>query len=375
MVSIVAQRNRAYMNMKLEWDFRKEAFEHVLRMDRHFYHKYTTGDLVTRLVDDISRKISWFACSGVFRFIQAIFTLVAAVTMMVLLNPRLAFWVLLPTPFMLAISLKTGAKLMDRYDALQKSITLIYDFLETCFTGIKLVKANAKEAAQCAFFSAKAEGQKEAEISSERLHILFSYFYHSANFVSVSMLYLAGGLMVMAGKATLGDLIAFYFYAGMIMMPLRDISEFFVTGTRAGASIKRVDELLQARSAVKKPKAPLPAPSCIESVEDSDGCGRTEKGEPLLKKITFAARRGQLVAVVGKIGSGKDQFCSLLTRLAEYSSGELLVNGRHKEIRAEELRAPRPGHAEPFIMTDTVRNITLPRRPDGEALRRWPCPS
>jgi ATP-binding cassette subfamily B protein len=373
-VSIVAQRNRAYMNMKLEWDFRKEVFNHVLRLDQHFFHKFTTGDLVTRLVDDISNKISWFSCSGVFRFIQAIFTLVGAVVMMVLLNPWLAFWVLLPTPFMLALSLIAGRKLHERYDAVQKTITLIYDFLETCFTGIKLIKANAKEAAQCAFFTAKADGQKEAEIASERLHVVFSYFYHSANFVSVAILYLAGGLMVMRGRATLGDLIAFYFYAGMIMGPLRDISEFFVAGTRAGASIKRVDELLQAKNAVRRPKKPLPPPAAITSLEAADVCVLTDKGEPLLKKITFAARSGQLVAVVGKIGSGKTSLLALLTRLAEFSAGELCVNGTDiRNFAPEELRS-RLGLVtqEPFIMTDTVlNNITLGREvPDAGALDR-----
>jgi ABC-type multidrug transport system fused ATPase/permease subunit len=369
-VGIVAQRNRAYMNWRLEWDFRRQTFGHILTLDQHFFHKFTTGDLVTRLMDDISQKISWFSCSGVFRFIQAIFTLTGAVTMMVLLNPRLAFWVLLPTPVMLALSLIAGRKLHERYDAVQKTITLIYDFLETCFTGIKLIKANAKEAAQCAFFTAKADGQMHAEIASERLHIVFSYFYHSANFVSVAILYLAGGLMVMAGKATLGDLIAFYFYSGMIMGPLRDISEFFVAGTRAGASIKRVDELLQARSEIKRPAKPAPAPCRIDSLEADNVSVKTAKDDGLLlKKITFQARRGQLIAVVGKIGSGKTSLISLLTRLTEFAGGELRVNGL--DIRGfdpAELRS-RMGLVtqDPFIMTDTVKNnVTLGRDGLGE---------
>jgi len=364
-VGIVAQRNRAYMNWRLEWDFRRQTFGHILGLDQHFYHKFTTGDLVTRLMDDISQKISWFSCSGVFRFIQAIFTLVGAVTMMVLLNRQLAFWVLLPTPFMLALSLIAGRKLHERYDAVQKTITLIYDFLETCFTGIKLIKANAKEAAQCAFFTAKADGQMHAEIASERLHIVFSYFYHSANFVSVAILYLVGGLMVIGGKATLGDLIAFYFYSGMIMGPLRDISEFFVAGTRAGASIKRVDELLQARSEIKTPAKPAPAPCRIEAISADNVSVKTAKADGLLlKKITFEARRGQLIAVVGKIGSGKTSLISLLTRLAEFSGGELRVNGQDiREFAPAELRS-RMGLVtqDPFIMTDTVKNnVTLGR--------------
>ncbi|OGS13349.1 MAG: hypothetical protein A2285_02950 [Elusimicrobia bacterium RIFOXYA12_FULL_57_11] len=362
--SVMAQRNRAYMNMKLEWEFRKAAFEHITRMDQHFYHRYTTGDLVTRMVDDISRKISWFACSGVFRFIQSVFTLIAAITMMVMLNRWLSFWVLLPAPFILAASIKNGRKLHVRYDAVQKSITFIYDFLETCFTGIKLIKANAKEDAQSAFFAVKAEGQKEAEIASARLDIIFSYFFHYANFVSVAMLYLAGGLMVIKGSATLGDLIAFYFYSGMIMMPLMDISQFFVAGNRAGTSIKRVDELLQARSGVKRPRTPLP-PERIEKIEASDVSVKTGKEDTLLlKKISFEARRGQLVAVVGKIGSGKSSLVALLTRLTEFSTGAIRVNGADIRGFAPEGLRGRTGLVtqEPFILTGTVKNnITLGR--------------
>ncbi len=375
LVSVVAQRNRAYMNMRLEWEFRKEVFEHIIKLDQRFFHRYTTGDLVTRMIDDISQKISWFACSGVFRFIQSVFTLIAAVTMMVTLNRWLTFWVLLPAPFILAASIKTGKKLHERYDALQKSITFIYDFIETCFTGIKLIKANSKEGAQSAFFAVKAEAQKEAEISSTRLDVIFSYFFHYANFVSVAILYLAGGLMVIRGSATLGDLIAFYFYSGMIMMPLMDISQFFVAGTRAGTSIKRVDELLQARSAVKRPELPVPVPERLEKIEAADVSVRTDKDDVLLlKKITFEARRGELVAVVGKIGSGKTSLLSLLTRISEYSSGSVRVNGQDIRAFAPEQLRGRMGLVtqEPFILSDTVKNnITLGREglPE-EALRR-----
>ena len=107
---------------------------------------------------------------------------------MVILSPWLTFWVLLPVPFILTASIKTGKKLQSRYEALQKSITFIYDFLETCFTGVKLIKANAKEDAQGAFFSAKAEAQQAAEISSSKMDIIFSYFFHYADFFKTCIL-------------------------------------------------------------------------------------------------------------------------------------------------------------------------------------------
>ncbi|MFH1549021.1 MAG: ABC transporter ATP-binding protein [Planctomycetota bacterium] len=366
LVNIAAQRNRAYMNMRLEWEMRQLTFAHILKLDQSFFHKYTTGDLLTRLVDDISNKISWFSCSGVFRFIQSVLTLTAAITMMVLLNPWLTLWVLAPAPLLLAASIRTGKKLHARYDALQKSISLIYDFLETCFTGIKLIKANAKENAQCAFFAAKADGQRDAEIAATRMDIIFSYFYHSASFISTSLVFLAGGLMVISGKASLGDLIAFYFYAGMIIMPLMDISQFFVKGNQAGASIKRVDELLQARSAVKKPAAPAPAPAIVERLE-CRGVSVTAGKENvhLLKGISFSAKRGQLVSVVGKIGSGKSSLLAVLTRFSEFSAGDIRLNGTDIRQFAPAAVREKLGLVtqDPFIMTDTVlNNITLGRK-------------
>ena len=221
--NLIAQRNRAYMNMRLEWEFRKKVFDHIIRLDQNFYHKYTTGDLVTRLADDISNKISWFSCSGVFRFIQSIFTIIAVISTMLYFNPVLTLWVLSPVPLILTFSIKTGRALTDRYTALQESITALYDFLETCFTGIRLIKANAKESSQEAFFTSKTSVQMAAEISTARLGMVFSFFFHYAGFFSVVILYIVGGRMVIDGRSTLGELIAFQFYSGMIIGPLMDI--------------------------------------------------------------------------------------------------------------------------------------------------------
>ena len=249
--NMLAQRNRARMNLRLEWEFRKNAFEHIIGLDASFFHRHSTGDLVTRLVDDISEKISWFSCSGVFRFIQSALTIIAVICVMLYLNPALTFWVLLPAPLIVIFSIRSGKLLTRRYDALQSSISALYDFLETCFTGIRLIKANAKEEAQRAFFSVKADVQKRAEIAAARQHLLFMFFFRSAGFLAVVLLYLAGGLMVMDGRTSLGHLIAFQFYAAMIVMPIADISNFFVRGNQARVSIRRIEELLSAKSRLK----------------------------------------------------------------------------------------------------------------------------
>ncbi|MDA8131888.1 MAG: ABC transporter ATP-binding protein [Elusimicrobia bacterium] len=364
--NLVAQRNRAWMNARLEWEIRRDVFNHVVHMDRNFFHRFTTGDLVARLSDDISEKISWFSCSGVFRFVQACFTLVAIVGMMLYLNPVFALCVLAPLPLVLFLSLKTGRLLSGKYKDLQESITELFDFLETCFTGIRVIKANAKESSQLGFFKGRTAAQREAEVSTARLQVLFSYFWHEAGFLSIALLYAVGGLLVIHGKATLGELIAFQFYANMVVMPLMDISQFVVAGNRAGVSIRRVNDLLASRSSLKHDLGDMTTPDHITSLEFRRAGLKSPDGQAMLvRDITFKAARGQRVAVVGKIGSGKSTLLSLALRLSEHDAGEMLVNGT--DIRAWNLPLfrERVGYTaqEAAIFTGTLRdNILMDRK-------------
>ncbi len=363
--NLVAQRGRAWMNARIEWEIRRKVFDHVIGMDRNFFHRFTTGDLVTRLSDDISEKISWFSCSGVFRFVQACFTLLAAIIMMFWLNSFFALCVLAPLPFVLLLSIRTGRLLGGKYKELQESITALYDFLETCFTGVRVIKANAKESSQLEFFAGRAAAQRDAEIATAKLQVLFSYFWSEAGFVSIALLYALGGLMVIKGRATLGELVAFQFYAGMVTGPLMDISQFVVTGNRAGVSIKRVDELLRARSSLKHGLGDRTTPDHITALEFRGAGLRDPKGDAMLVRgVSFKAARGQRVAVVGRIGSGKSTLLALALRLSEHDEGEMLVNGA--DIREWDLRLfrERVGYTsqEAAIFTGTLReNILMDR--------------
>lgn len=363
--NLIAQRNRAWMNSRLEWEIRRKAFDHVIRMDRNFFHRFTTGDLVARLSDDISEKISWFSCSGVFRFIQACFTLIALVTMMLHLNPWFALCVLAPLPFVLFLSIKTGRLLTGKYKELQDSITDLFDFLETCFTGVRVIKANAKERSQLEFFKSRTAAQRDAEVSVAKLQVIFSYFWHEAGFISVALLYAVGGLMVINGKATLGELIAFQFYANMVVHPLMDISQFVVAGNRAGVSIRRVNELLSARSSLKHDIGDRTTPDHITALEFRGAGLKSPRSEDMLvKDITFRAERGQRVAVVGRIGSGKSTLLALALRLSEHDAGKMMVNDTDIREWNLQLFRERVGYTsqEAAIFSGTLReNIMMDR--------------
>lgn len=364
-IDVIAMRSRAWMNIHLEWEFRQDVFSHIIKLDQSFYHKYTTGDLVTRLIDDISKKISWFSCSGVFRFLQSGFTLIAVISAMVYFNLTLALWILLPLPFMFALSITAGRMLTKKYNLLQNTISAIYDFLETCFTGVKVIKANSKENAQCDYFAIKTDERKEAEIQTGRLDIIFSYFYHYAGFLCIVILYAVGGSQVIDGKITLGELIAFQFYAAMLVFPLMDISQFFVAGNRAGVSIRRINELLKQKSKIHVPRKTEALNDEINKIEFKKvAFNVTTDKFYLLKDISFSAEKGQRIAIVGKIGCGKTSLLKLILRLEEYSDGAILIN--NKDIRKIDIKTIRKKISfvsqEAYIFSDTLlNNITMGR--------------
>ncbi|NLI09722.1 MAG: ABC transporter ATP-binding protein, partial [Elusimicrobia bacterium] len=359
---ILAQRNRAYMNLKIEYQIRQNLFSHILKLDHSLYYKHTVGDILTRLIDDISEKISWFACSGVFRFIQACLTILAVVGAMFYLNVPLSLWCLAPMPVIVFFTIKLGKKLNKRYAELQESISAIYDFLETSFSAIRLVKANSKEKSQISYFSQKAEFQKEKEIRTARLQIIFSYFFHYSGFFSVFLVYTAGGLMVINSEINLGELVAFQFFSSMIIFPLMDVSQFFIAGNRAEASIKRVNEIFNIKpKIISDEKKPLK--ETAEKIVFSKISFKPPYCEKyILEKISFCAQKGKRLAVAGKIGSGKSTVLKIIMRLMEYDEGEYLINST--SVREMDTRSIREKIAyvpqEPSVFSASVLdNITL----------------
>jgi ATP-binding cassette subfamily B protein len=370
LVNFFAIRNRAWMNMRLEWEIRQAVFEHIVRLDSGFYHRYPTGDLVTRLVDDVQEKLSWFACSGVFRAVQSGVTFAAALIAMLGLHAGLTLWAVVPLPFLLLFHIKVRRLISERFSAVQKAISAIFSFLEACFSGIRVVKANRKEACQRELFSAKVLAQRDAEVAAARVHAAFGAFFHNGGIAGTVLVFLVGGLQVMEGRITLGDLIAFQFFAAMLVWPVFDIGNFVVSGRRAGVCVGRLVEMLDATTTVVDPLSPAPARPGPGAVEFSGVSYRPSQEAPeLLRGVSFTARAGQRVAVVGRLGSGKSLLLALLPRLMDPSSGRILVNESDiRDLGVGDWRS-RIGYApqEPVIFSGTLReNVSLGRPGIGD---------
>ena len=160
------QSHRAWMNFKLEWLFRQDAFRRVLDKGPDFFNKFRVGDLVTRMTDDVAEKLSWFACSGIFRFYEALLMVIFTIAMMASINPWLTLWSAAPLPLLIIIFFKSATLLDKRFDHLQTRISRFNDLMEACFSGVRVIKAYVRESDQKKRFSEAIGDRRNAEISA-----------------------------------------------------------------------------------------------------------------------------------------------------------------------------------------------------------------
>jgi len=368
------QCHRAWMNVKLEWLFRQDAFDGITAKGPDFFNRFRTGDLVTRMTDDVAEKLSWFACSGIFRLYEALLMVAFTIVMMTIIDPWLTVFTVGPLPLLILIFFKTSSLLDKRYDHLQTRISRFNDIMEACFTGIRVVKAYVKEKAQKTKFDRAVDDRRNAEVSAIKVTTVVDSLYMYIWQFAVIIVLVAGGYMVINANLSLGKLVAFVYYVVYLVFPMFDIGQFLVKSRQSGVSIDRLMELERVPPMVENRGAysndgKIKGNLRFEKVEFS-----FDETRKIIDGITLDVQAGQTVALVGKVGSGKSWLVQMIPRLVDPTGGKVTLDGRDlHEFTLEDLRQ-RIGYVpqEPALFSDTVRNnILFGRENIAEATIRW----
>ena len=359
------QGTRAWTNLVLERDFRQRIFGHLIRLGRSFFQRFRTGDIVTRLTDDLSTemKLSWFACSGIFRTVEALCVIVFGLAAMVRLNPVLTLFAVGPLPILIVIFMWTATAVESRYERLQKRISDVNAHMEACFSGIRVVKAYRRERTQENGFHEVIGRRRHAEIDAVRVGTIVQAMYGYIWQFGVVIVLLVGGKMVMEGNLTIGTLAAFDAYVLLLVFPMYDIGTFFVRGKSAGVSIRRLVDMEDVQPEIKEVGRPKALPWAEGTLRgalrfDSVSLSYTPGGTKVLDGISFEVRAGEIIALVGRVASGKSSVVNLIPRLIDPTEGQIFLDGvPARELGLDDLRRM-IGYVpqEPLLFSDTIEN-------------------
>ncbi len=359
------QAARVRVNTGNERMVRVRVFDGMSRLGGTFFNRFQSGDIITRLTNDISEKIAWFSCSGVFRFFEALLVISMGIAVMAGINWKLTLIAVAPLPGILAVYRVIAPRFRKAAERVQAAASDANDELESALSGIRIVKAYGQEPVVRRRYSGAVDRRVRAEIGQVGVHNLFHNAGIAIGEAGMVALLWAGCLMVMDRTLTLGDLVRFNVYMMMIIEPLWSIGFFLPALRRALVSIGRLDEIESWKPEVSDAPGAEDLGRPAGAVAFEDVVYRHPGGSGGVGGVRISVPAGGRLGILGRVGSGKSTMINLLLRAFDPSEGRVTLDGKDlRSMTASSLRSA-IGYVpqEPFLFSDTIRaNILLGRK-------------
>lgn len=324
----------------IERQLRSSLMGHFLKMTPTFYEKNRTGDLMARATNDL-KAISETAGFGILTLVDStLYMATIIVAMGMLVSWELTFLAMIPLPIMAIIVQILGKKIHVRYMEAQEAFGDMNDSVLESVGGVRVIRAYVQERASEQQFADMTDDVYEKNMAVERIDALFAPVTKVLTSISYMIGLGYGAFLVAEGTMSLGDLVAFNVYLGMIVWPMFAIGELINILQRGNASLDRVNETLDYPEDVTDPKEPAKT-GRPERIGFKDFSFTYPQSSSInLQGINLSMNSGQTLGIVGKTGSGKSTFVKQLMREYPTGQGSILMNGIElKELTKDQLRS------------------------------------
>ena len=343
----------------IEYDLRNDLFAHLQTLPPSFYRAQHTGDLMSRLVNDVT-AVRMLLGPAILNLVNTPIYYVYAVAIMLQLDPILTLIALLPYPILLGVVKHYSRQLMEQTLKVQAQLAEMSSVVQENLSGIHVVQSYVAEAAETAKFAAINQRFQDTSMRLAQVRGRMVPVMKIAASVGTLVVLWYGGLRVVAGRLTLGDLVAFIGYLGLLAWPTMALGWMLSILQRGRAALQRLEHIFGAVPDIDDAPDALPLPAIAGRVEfrNVDFAYHTPgNGHQVLDGISFTIEPGQQLALVGRTGAGKSTIAQLLPRLADATAGEILLDGR--DVRQVPLRQLRRSIGfvpqDPFLFSDTIR--------------------
>lgn len=345
------------MSRHIEYDLKNEIYQHYQRLDLNFFKMHRTGDLMSRITEDVSR-VRMYVGPAIMYASRTLFLIVIIVYLMLQVNPLLTLYTLSPLP-LLALTIYYVNRIIHRKsEKIQAQLSNITSIAQESYSGIRVIKSYIQEDASAQHFEEASEAYKNSSISLAKTDALFQPTMALMIGLSVILTIFIGGIQVIDGNITVGNLAEFVIYVNMLMFPFFSIGMVASMIQRAAASQQRINEFLQITPVIQDTPGAQPAALKGEVQLENVSFTYPHTGITALKDFNLHIKPGQKVAVIGRTGSGKSTLAQLLIRMYDPQQGKVLLD--QQDIRTIQLGSLRGQISyvpqDVFLFSDTVAN-------------------
>ncbi|GAI64142.1 unnamed protein product, partial [marine sediment metagenome] len=346
----------AVVSQKTSYDIRNALYDKLQRLSFAYHDKAQTGQLMSRATADVE-AIRMFFGRGLLGTVQMLILFVGISYILVSIDWQLALFTLAFLPVVGWRAVATGLRLRVRWLKIQQLMAVLGTTLEESLTGIRVVKAFARQKEESQKFSTDAKVLYNEHISIARQWAFTVPLMVFLISLPAALVLWYGGRQVIAGSLTIGDLTQFILYLGMLAMPVRRLGRMANLFSRTISAGQRVLEILDTQSLIQEKPNAIELGQVKGQVSFEDVSFSYNSMVPALKNINFSVQPGELVALLGGSGSGKSTIASLLCRFYDVSSGRITIDGI--DIRDVTLASLRKNvvtaQQDIFLFSSTIR--------------------
>ena len=321
----------------IEYDLRNDLFAHLVRLSPDYYGRTRTGDIMARATNDLN-AVRMMLGPGVMYWFETSLTFALAIAVMLRFDWRLALYAVLPAPAVSAAVILFGRAIHERFEKIQAMFSDISSRVQENLSGVRMIRAFVQERAEMRRFEELNRRYIAQNLRLVRIQGLFQPLLEVLIGCTFLVVLWTGGRDVLRGRISIGSFVMFNTYMGTLVWPMIALGWVVNLMQRGGASLSRINQILNEKPTIAAPSDPLPLGTVRGEIEFR-GVSLDYGSGAALAGVDLRIPAGATIAVVGHTGSGKSTLAGLVPRLMDPTGGAVLVDGIDvRRMDPEELR-------------------------------------
>lgn len=350
------------VSREIEYDLRQDFWNHLLKLSYRFYQNNSTGNIMAHATNDIA-AVRMYVGPAVMYSIDTMVKFIIVISIMITLSAELTLYTLIPLPILSYLVYKLSKKIHSKFTLIQEKFSDLTARAQENFSGIRVIKSYVREKHETDEFAKMSGEYLKRNMDKIKIQAFFMPLLFLITGVSIILVILIGGNMVINNHLTLGDIIAFVAYLGLLIWPTIAFGWVANIIQQADASLQRLQKIYDEPIEIKNSQL------TNNSIKSINGSIKFENVSfqydsnlnPVLKNINIDIPLGSTLAIVGHTGVGKSSFVNIIPRLYDTTFGKILIDG--KDIKTIPLEVLRNNIAivpqETFLFSDTLKNNIL----------------